>query len=178
LKGDEDAWVALWKRYGPLVKALARRAGCTEEEAGEVVQRVGLVAVRNLPTLRDSARLGGWLASTARFQALATIRQRQPHTALDADLSAPSPAADELLIQEERLTLMRQAFVQLDPRCQRVLARLDLQEPAASYQAVATAEGLATSSIGPVRRRCLKRLRRLIQDLSRSSDQTHCTGGG
>jgi RNA polymerase sigma factor (sigma-70 family) len=178
LKGDEEAWVLLWTRYGPLVKALARRAGCSEDEARDVVQSVALAAVRQLHTIRDAAMLGGWLASTTRHQAARVLRQRRPQHALDRETRAATPEMDELLIHEERLAMLRVAFVRLDPRCQRMLDRLDLQEPGDSYQAVAAAEGLATSSIGPIRHRCLKRLRKLILDLSRSARRGNCSDGG
>jgi RNA polymerase sigma factor (sigma-70 family) len=178
LQGDEEAWSELWVRYGPLVKAVALRVGCTAEEAREVVQQVGLVAVKSLHKLLDPAKLAGWLAATARFQALAIKRQRQPHAELDPAQGATASAIDELLVQQEQLTLMWQAFAELDPRCQRLLQRLNLKEPADSYEDVAAAEGLAPSSIGSIRNRCLQRLRKLMQSLSRSDDSTHCTGGG
>jgi RNA polymerase sigma factor (sigma-70 family) len=178
LRGGEAAWSEVWQRYGPLVKAVARRAGCDAEECRDVVQRVALVLVENLASLREPEKLAGWLASTARFQALGVVRQRRPFEQLDPDLSSRSPRADDLLLAGERLALLRSAFVRLDPRCQRLLERLDLAEPAASYEQVAAAEGLAASSIGPIRRRCLKRLRAHLTAASRSGAPVHCSGGG
>jgi len=181
LQGDEAAWTALWTRYGPLVKTVALRAGCTGEEARDVVQRVGLAAVEGLGSLRDPAKIAGWLAATARYQALGILRQRQPFAELDAGERGVAPAigerpAEEQLIREERLALLWQALSGLDPRCQRLIRRLDLDDPTASYQEVAADEGLASSSIGPIRGRCLRRLRTLFTKLSRSAGQSHCSG--
>lgn len=176
LDGSETAWSALWERYGPLVKATARRAGCSDEEAREVVQRVGLVAVRKLATLEDGGKLGGWLAAIARNQSLVTIRERSCHVPLDPETSVPDLAADELLERAQRLAEVRQAFLTLEPRCQRILQRLDLSE-GQSYAAVAEDEGLATSSIGPIRRRCLQRLREILLAVSRSQPDRHCREG-
>jgi RNA polymerase sigma factor (sigma-70 family) len=178
LRGDEEAWSELWQRYGPLVKAVARRVGCDGEEAREVVQRVALVVLNGLTRLREPEKLAGWLAGAARFQAMALLRQRRPHDELDPALASRMPRADEQLVAEERLTLLRRAFVRLDPRCQRMLRRLDLGEPAASYEQVAADEGLASSSIGPIRRRCLDRLRTLLQVVSRPGSEVHCSYGG
>jgi len=45
---------------------------------------------------------------------------------------------------------------------------LVLKEPPDSYEVVAAAEGLSASSIGPIRRRCMQRLRKSVEKLSRS----------
>ena len=120
----------------------------------------------------------GWLAGTARYQSLATLRQRRHHDGLDPDSAAPEAAADEQLVRDERLALLRRAFVHIDARCQRLLRRLELKQPADSYDAVAAAEGLAQTSIGPIRRRCLERLRKQFEKVSRLRPSKHCTTGG
>jgi DNA-directed RNA polymerase specialized sigma24 family protein len=112
--------------------------------------------------LLEPAKLSGWLAATARFQALAIKRQRRCHAELDPSLGETVVTVDERLIQQG-LAIMWQAFAQLDPRCQRMLLRLNLKEPADSYDQVAAAKGLEASSFGPIRNRCLQRLRKLMQ---------------
>ena len=166
-RGDEAAWAELWRRYGPLVKAMARRAGCDPEEARDVLQRVALVALERLDSLEQPEKVAGWLAGIARFQALGLVRQRRPHQELDPALPDGHPDHVERLESEERLVLLRRAFVLLEPRCQRLLQRLDLKDPSDSYEQVAAAEGLAASSVGPIRRRCLDRLRTRFVALSR-----------
>lgn len=167
-RGDEAAWSELWRRYGPLVKSMARRAGCDAEDARDVLQRVALVALEKLHTLEKPEKIAGWLAGIARFQALGLLRQRRPHQDLDPAMPSDERGQDDRLESEERLTTLRRAFVRLDPRCQRLLQRLDLADPSDSYEQVAAAEGLAASSIGPIRRRCLERLRTHLVRLSRA----------
>ena len=70
--------------------------------------------------------------------------------------------------------MLRQAMVRLDERCQRLIRSLDLDEPPHTYQEVAEAEGLSPTSIGPIRRRCLDRLKRIIESLSRTRPAPHC----
>ena len=158
LAGDEAAWCELWQRYGPLVKAVARRAGCDDEEARDVLQRVGLVALQGLGRLNDPAKLGGWLAAVARFQARDVVRQRRPSEEL---LETTALATGD---QHEALA---RALLAVDERCRRLIVRLDLKEPTDTYAAVAADEGLATSSLGPIRRRCLERLRKILEQVSR-----------
>ena len=166
--GDEDAWATVWRQYGPLVKSVARRVGCDAEEARDVLQRVALVALQKLDDLRDSRKLASWLAGIARFQSLELVRQRRPASLLREDSAVDNPRYDDEMIRVEDLARLRQAFVQLQARCQRLLHRLMLKEPADSYQDVARDENLSATSIGPIRRRCMKRLAVLVDKLSRS----------
>jgi len=178
LKGDEDAWAELWKRYGPVVKAVARRVGCDAEEAKDVLQLVAMAAFQGLDRLRDPAKLGGWLAGTARYQALAVIRRRGRTGELHASYPSGDPAPEEAYQRDQELFILRRAMIDLDQRCRRLIRMLDLNEPPASYQQAAAAEGLAPSSIGPIRRRCLRRLKKIIVNLSRNRLTTHIQGRG
>ncbi len=178
LKGDEAAWESVWLRYGPLVRAISRRVGCDSEEAREVLQRVALVALRRLGSLREPAKLAGWLAGVARLQALETIRQRRGGEELSPVTAVDDGAIDDRLIGDERLAILRRAFVRIDARCQRLLRRLELADPPQSYQEVAEAEGLSPTSIGPIRRRCLERLRKAFEKVSRAGAARHSTDGG
>ena len=167
-RGDEEAWVTVWQRYGPLVKSVARRTGCDSEEARDVLQRVALVALQKLDSLRDPKKLASWLAGIARFQSLEMIRERRPAALLQEDSAVSNPRYDDEMVRTEDLARLRQAFAQLEERCQRLLNRLMLKEPPDSYQDVARDENLAPTSIGPIRLRCMKRLGKLIVGLSRS----------
>jgi RNA polymerase sigma factor (sigma-70 family) len=164
--GDEEAWVELWTRYGPVVKAVARRAGCDSEEARDVLQRVALAALQGLDGLRDPEKLGGWLAGTARYQAFEVIRRRRPAEQLFAGSAIHQPDPEETIQRDRDLVTLRRALLDLDDRCRRLIQMLDLSDPPVSYRDVAEAEGLTPSSIGPIRRRCLNRLGKIVEKLS------------
>ena len=174
LHGNEEAWVAVWEKYGPLVKAVSRRVGCDPEEARDVVQRVALVALQNLKSLENPDKLAGWLAGVARLQSLETIRQRRPDASTQDIQPAVTSRVEERMIRDQELALLHRAFGRLEDRCQRILHRLELKEPADSYRAVAAAEGLSETSMGPIRRRCMQRLRKIIEGLSRKMGGAHC----
>ncbi len=173
LTGDEAAWNELWVRYGPVVKAVARRTGCDQEEARDVLQRVALVALQGLDRLREPEKLPGWLAGVARYQAKEVIRRRRPGDELYPWSAVDTRTPEEALDRDQRLAQVRQALSRLDERCRRLIQRLDLKEPRDSYEEVAAGEGLATSSIGPIRRRCLQRLKKILIGMSRSCDPDH-----
>ena len=167
LRGDDDAWTEVWLRYGPMVKAVARRKGCDDDECKDVVQRVALIALQNLETLKDHAKLPGWLAGATRYQAFEIIRQRRRTGPLPETVPSVEPGLDETLVRDEQLATLRHAFVRLDLRCRRLIELLHLREPPASYREVGSVLDLAETSIGPIRRRCLQRLKKLIEKLSR-----------
>lgn len=173
LKGDEEAWVELWTRYGPVVKAVARRVGCDAEEAKDVLQRVALAALQGLDRLRDPEKLGGWLAGTARFQALEVIRKRRPGEQLFPGSAVHDPAPEESIQRDRDVLILRRALLDLDERCRRLIQSLDLEDPPVSYRDVAEAEGLTPSSVGPIRRRCLNRLRKIVEKLSYRRPRGH-----
>lgn len=176
LAGDEDAWAELWRRYGPVVKAVARRSGCDAEEARDVLQRVALVALQGLERLREPAKLPGWLAGIARYQALELIRRRRPGEQLYEWSAVINNDPGRAIDRDRELAILRQALCRLDVRCRRLIDRLDLKEPADSYKEAAEAEGLSPTSIGPIRRRCLNRLKKIIANLSRSAPADHFQG--
>lgn len=173
LAGDDAAWTEVWARYGSLVKAVALRTGCNDEEARDVVQRVALIALQSLCKLDEPGKLPGWLAGVARYQSLEMIRQRRGGEEIrEATIVHHADPAEELA-RDQELAALRRVFVQLDPRCRRMLSSLDLQDPPASYKEVARAEGLASTSIGPIRRRCLRRLKKLLTGLSQPTARAH-----
>jgi RNA polymerase sigma factor (sigma-70 family) len=178
LNGDEDAWAELWARYGPVVKAIARRVGCDSEEAKDVLQRVALAALQGLDRLREPEKLAGWLATTARFQAFEVVRKRRPGEQLFPGSAVYEPNPEESLQRDRDVFVLGRALLGLDERCRRLIQSLDLEDPPASYRKVAEAEGLAPSSIGPIRRRCLKRLGKIVEKLSFLKPRAHIQSEG
>jgi len=52
----------------------------------------------------------------------------------------------------------------LPPRCRQMITLLFFEQPPQPYQEVAERLGLARGSIGFIRGRCLKRLKRILED--------------
>jgi RNA polymerase sigma factor (sigma-70 family) len=73
-EGDERAWAHLVEEFGGLVWAIARAYGLSEHDAADVSQRTWQRLVENLDRLHHPARLGAWLATTARRQCMQQLR--------------------------------------------------------------------------------------------------------
>jgi RNA polymerase sigma factor (sigma-70 family) len=163
--GDQHAWERLVHRFGGLVWSIARAHGLSGADAADVSQTAWLRLVEHLDRIRDPERVGTWLASTARHEALRVLRRagRELPVGDEADLEprvavVETPDAHALAL--ERSELLWKAFATLPSHCQRLL-RVLIADPRPTYQEVAASLEMPIGSIGPTRARCLSRLRRL-----------------
>jgi RNA polymerase sigma factor (sigma-70 family) len=163
--GDQRAWDALVERYAPLVWSICRRYRLGRDDAQDVSQNVWLRLVDQLGNLRDPAALPGWLATTTQREcARARRAARSPRAAAcvpDAENIPDSQGvtAEQELLTAERHAALREAFTDLPPRCQQLLALL-IEDPPVPYAQISATLGIPIGSIGPARRRCLDKLRR------------------
>ncbi len=170
--GDAGAWEELTQRFGGSIMAIARSCRLCEADAWEVQQTTWLRLVENIGRIQKPERVGSWIATTAHRECLWLIRFRSRVTFDDdaisrlADISIPS--ADSGPIAEEQNMLVRRAFEQLSPKCQRLLAFLS-GDDALSYKDISETLSMPIGSIGPTRGRCLEHLRRIIEELESES---------
>jgi RNA polymerase sigma factor (sigma-70 family) len=159
--GDGDAWAELVEEFSGLVRAIARTHRLSEADIGDVVQATWLRLFENLDRLTEPARLGSWLATTARRECLSILRGAQRHTLHGDDMpegeSTEAPA-DDALIEAERDMLLWRCFTRLPGRDQALL-QLVLAQPRLGYDEIGAALDMPIGSIGPTRARALERLR-------------------
>ena len=164
-EGDQHAWDALVERYAPLIWSICRQYRLDRADAEDVGQAVWLRLVDHLDKIREPAALPGWLATTTRRECGRLIRAaRGPHAALyplDAETMADeqAEAAEQDLLAAERHAALRQAFADLPPEGQQLIALL-AADPPVPYAQISARLGIPVGSIGPTRRRCLDRMRR------------------
>ena len=161
-RADERSWNALVERYSGLVWAIARNHRLSAADCDEVFQTTWLRLVEHAARLQDPEKVGGWLATTARHEALRTLRRAGRQIPMGDELPEPSqhaPEPDENLLRDERDSALWAAFARL-PERDRQLLRLLTADPAPSYEEIGAALDMAVGSIGPTRARCLARLRR------------------
>jgi RNA polymerase sigma factor (sigma-70 family) len=70
----------------------------------------------------------------------------------------------DTMAELEREQLVRDSIEMLPPRCRQMITLLFFEHPPQPYQEVAERLGLARGSIGFIRGRCLKRLKRILED--------------
>ena len=72
--GDSAAWEEILRRYGMLVSATVRSFRMQDADTLDAVQTTWLRLAENAHTVQHPARLGGWLATTARRECLRILR--------------------------------------------------------------------------------------------------------
>jgi len=163
-EGDQEAWNEIVERYAPLVWSICRRYQLDRADIDDVGQSVWLLLVEHIGSLREAAALPGWLATTTRHECLRVLRagRRRDHADLPPDEQMPDdPAAatiEQELIEAERNAAIRAALAELPDRCRELISML-ISDPPSAYAEISAALGIAVGSIGPIRARCLDRLR-------------------
>jgi len=161
--GDTRAWDDLVERYAPLVWFICRSHQLSDADAGDVHQNIWLQLVSHLDTIRDPAALPGWLATATRRECIRVLQARRPHAAgygPDAE-TIPDPRAgmvEQELLEAERHAALREALARLPPGCQRLIGKL-IEDPPLTYAQISAALNIPVGSIGPLRGRCLDKLR-------------------
>ena len=172
LRGDQLAWNELIDRYSALIYSIPLKYGLGEPDAADVFQSVCITLLEKLGSIRAPRGLAAWIITTTSRKCLAVARQRrrdQLHT-MPVALTDPevSPIDPDLLPDEELLSLERQHVVRLaverlPETCRRLVYALFSDEPEpTSYQCLADRLGVPMNSLGPMRARCLEKLRRLL----------------
>lgn len=177
--GDRPAVREIVARYNSELLRVARAMGLADQDALDVVQFVWMrffehlqaVAAGRQTTLRQPELVRFWLLSVCRNAVRDVYRRRtrdqelaQRKTSDDSTLGrlvSESDSASGLIDHELRLALLR-ALARMTPDDQELIALL-IADPPLSYQAMAEILGRPVGSIGPMRQRCLERLRVVLK---------------
>jgi RNA polymerase sigma factor (sigma-70 family) len=74
-------------------------------------------------------------------------------------------SADSLVSELQQDQLLREALSELTPRCRRLVQMLFFESPTRPYLQVAKDLKLAPGSIGFIRKRCLDKLRKRLEQM-------------
>lgn len=162
--GEAAAWDEIVERYARLVWSVVRGFRLDAAAAQDVTQTVWLRLVEHIGRIEHPDRLVGWLATTARNEAMRVSRLQRRHIPFDVDIDPPDrsiPPPDERLLDDELSAAVAEAFGRLDEGCRELLVLL-CADPPLDYATVARILDRPVGSLGPTRGRCLDRLRALM----------------
>lgn len=164
-RGDSAAWAELVKKYEALVYTVGLRAGLSQLEMADCFQQTWVQLYTHRRRIEAPSRLQAWLVTTAKREALRMRRQAQREQT-DYDFSRqsddPERAPDRLLEQLELNSQLQGAIGEIDARCQELLKLLFFAPEDLTYEEVAGRLGISSNALGPARRRCLERLRKVL----------------
>jgi len=169
LKGSEHAWSRLIEKYKSLIFSIPIKEGLSPDDAADIFQAVCLDLLSELPSLRHSKALPRWLIQVTYHMCIRRKVNQHRYAAIETQGEGWEPVdgreqlPEELLYELERSQKIREVLSKLDPRCRQLIEALFFESPARPYREVAQSLGLAVGSMGPVRKRCLEHVRRLLE---------------
>lgn len=168
LHGNDKAWSALIDKYKNLIYSVAIRYDLSREDAADVFQSVVVDLLSELGRVREPEAMPKWLMQVTAHKCLQWRRDQQRSASpegLEADALPDGTAAisEEIIHEAECEQMLRDALKQVSPRCRELIQMLFFESPARPYQEVAERLAIATGSMGFIRRRCLDRLRALLE---------------
>ena len=146
------------ERYERLVFSVALRNGVTREEAADITQMTFIALLESIGKLREDQRVASWLMSVARRHAW---RQRK-HSERERVGLEGVIRSDDAIATWERVAVVHEGLQRLGRACRDLILALYFDPASPSYAAVAKRLGRPVGGIGPMRARCLQRLRSLL----------------
>ena len=179
LDGHERAWDALVDRLERVVWKAVNMMTTDPEIRNDAFAATWLRLAERLDTIREPQKLPGWLATTATNEVRQVVRQRGrlpiglpdagPETSggglggLLETVAGDDGEHDRALVALDDAHAVRAAFVQLDEGCRQVITVLVLTDPPIAYDQASELLGRPVGSLGPTRKRCLDKMKRLLE---------------
>jgi RNA polymerase sigma factor (sigma-70 family) len=162
--GDDATWRQIVRQYEGLLRGSARAVLRNDADVDEAVQRTWILLLNHADRINDADRLPGWLAITARREALAIVRSQQ--RSIPSEDVGDRAGVDDLdlatdLMRAELEAALHDAVNAL-PATQQLLVRALLREPA-SYDDLSRELGIPRGSLGPLRGRAVRTLRSRLE---------------
>ena len=171
LRGDETAWEALIDKYKNLIFSIPVRRGFSREDATDIFQGVAAQLLSELARIREPEALASWLIQVT-SHACTQWQKQQTRMVGDGASHGVVPETnretvetpESLLFEARREQTLRVAVMRGTAQCRQLIQSLFYENPPLPYPEVAARLGLSTSSVGFVRRKCLDRLRRFLDE--------------
>lgn len=173
-KGRQDAWKRLLGKYERLVFSVPLRYGLSRDDAADVAQVTFTILLEKLDGLPEDSRLGAWLTTVAKRHTWRRMERNRREGSVAGDQLEGTALAERAVllgksktdsIEHWELTeWLEGGLAQLGGSCRELLLTLYFQPETPSYAEVAERLGMPVGSIGPTRGRCLKRLKRILDE--------------
>ncbi len=167
LAGDHAAWEELVDLYATLVYSVARRYGLDDHDAEDCAQQTWVALYVSRHRIHDWQKLPGWLSGTAYRRAMRILRKQASTQRVESKAPhTPHPLPpDQQVILLQRRALLDKALAQMDAGCRDLLTALFFSPGEQSYGEIARRFNIPTNSIGPMRQRCLSKLRKILKEM-------------
>lgn len=149
--GDTAAFEALARRYGPQMRACARRITGSFADADDVVQESLMQAWKQLDTLRDNGAVKGWLLRITGSRSIDHLRRRKVHPELAAEHEAATGGAgnhdnpESAAVNGSRVAALKAALARLPEEQRRCWVLKEFGDQ--SYEEIASTLNISADSV-------------------------------
>ena len=161
LAGDTAAWDQLVERLQKVAWRSIAGFDLSSDDRKDAFAATFFRLYERLGSVREPAKLPGWVATTARNEVHTLLRSRRRDIPTDIGDEHLPVVEDEPaggLLEAELSDALHRGLARLSAACRDLLHLLTL-DPPLSYAEVGDLLDLPHGSIGPTRQRCLDRLR-------------------
>jgi RNA polymerase sigma factor (sigma-70 family) len=160
LDHDQRAWQLLVDRLKGVAWKVLYGYDMSEEDRKDAFASTFFRLYEHLGTIREIEKLPGWVATTSRNEAHTIFRRRKQAIPMDALAMRDTPLVEDTdeVVADELRSALHGAFRRLPTQSQ-ALMRLLTTDPPLSYDEISNLLDIPRGSIGPLRQRCLERLR-------------------
>ncbi len=178
LEGDAKSWEQLVRRYQALVYTVCNNAGLSEMDAADCFQYTWMTLYKNRRKMKNPEKISAWLVTTTKREALRlrhladrtddcmSDRMHSGQHEIKEEFISPNPLQDEELEVLERQAILEVALKQLDRRCREIMEIFFFAPENYTYEEIAKKLGVSSNSVGPLRRRCLEKLKKILLSIS------------
>ncbi|UCC43513.1 MAG: sigma-70 family RNA polymerase sigma factor [Candidatus Zixiibacteriota bacterium] len=173
LEGSPAAWQELVGLYSGLVNTIAIRVGLDVADAEDCAQQTWLTLYRKRSSIRDPKALPAWLIRTTHRRAVRMFERLRRGASAGRSFEQAKKTVTlpvDVIEQLETQAIIEIGMRQLDPRCRKLLRALYLSPEERSYREIAGILKIRPNSLGPLRSRCMIKLRKIIENLGFESD--------
>ena len=159
LKGNQNAWETLIRRYQNLIYSVPIRYHFSAHDSADVFQHVCVTLLEKLKTLRNSHTLSSWLYVTTKRHCWKIAKKQKMETEFIEDNEfSNEPGSENLVLQHQ----IKSCVNQLSEKCRELISALYYIDPPLSYDEITEKLGIPFGSIGPTRARCLEKLKKIL----------------
>ena len=167
IHGDESAWEELVEKITPAILSVCRVMRLSSEESLDIFGQVCYLLLHNLPKLKSSDKIIGYVSTITRREILRVIRRKQLFDAIDPEVTksisvTKFKSPDDILHETLNLETLIKAIVELPPKEYKLIWHLFLDENEPSYEEISKKLNIPVASIGPTRIRSLKKLKKIL----------------
>lgn len=167
-EGDKEAWNELINRVTPIIFSICRKMKLSREESFDIFGQVSYLLLLNLGKLRSADKLLTFVGTMTKREVIAFVHKSRQlwhlrETVMDEMYGSWVKTPDAIYVITRMSEALTKAMAMLPKTDYKLIQALFFDSEARSYKEISEQLGIPSTSIGPTRARCLRKLHRIMK---------------